>query len=266
MAQMFQILTQTNAAITIAYAQARYATCHPPHNTRDPPNGLPYGWNTDNPEECEQQNARAGAHGGNRYGLEVVDLCLIPDVGVLTNFKTPKFDKYKGVSAPKFTWLCIVDNLTRVGLNWYVSLERGHIKMWRVLVEAFLKQYKCNEDMAPDRSRLQNMVKKNKRASKNTPRGGVSWQLKSSTKREMVTMFIDTLPSMYYDRIVENVASNFTDVVVVGDKIELGIRRRKFAQTSNSLGFARKPVLEKKKVEPIFRQMKTNAPTYLTRI
>ncbi|RDX69521.1 hypothetical protein CR513_51359, partial [Mucuna pruriens] len=40
-------------------------------------------------------------------------------------------------------------------------------------------------------------------------------------------MFIDTLPSPYYDRVVGNVASNFADLVVVGKRIELGIRRGK---------------------------------------
>ncbi|RDY07334.1 hypothetical protein CR513_08564, partial [Mucuna pruriens] len=53
---------------------------------------------------------------------------------------------------------CFQDSMTWVALNWYVSLERGRIKTWRDLAEAFLKQYKYNEDMAPDRSQLQNMV------------------------------------------------------------------------------------------------------------
>ncbi|RDY09933.1 hypothetical protein CR513_05621, partial [Mucuna pruriens] len=47
----------------------------------------------------------------------------------------------------------------------------------------------------------------------------------------MVTMFIDTLPSPYYDRIVGNVASNFANLVVVGERIELGIQRGKPRQT-----------------------------------
>ncbi|RDX86135.1 hypothetical protein CR513_32570, partial [Mucuna pruriens] len=31
------------------------------------------------------------------------------------------------------------DNLTRTALSWYVGLERGCIKTWRDLMEAFLK-------------------------------------------------------------------------------------------------------------------------------
>ncbi|RDX70656.1 hypothetical protein CR513_50080, partial [Mucuna pruriens] len=87
------------------------------------------------------------------YELEVVDLCLVPDVGLHANFKTPEFDKYKGSSCPR-------DSLTGTTLSWYVNLKRGHIKTWRDLVEAFLKRYKYNEDMTLDFSQLQNMLKK----------------------------------------------------------------------------------------------------------
>ncbi|RDX81087.1 hypothetical protein CR513_38277, partial [Mucuna pruriens] len=45
-------------------------------------------------------------------------------------------------------------------LSWYVSLERGHVRTWKDLAEAFLKQYRYNEEMASDHSRLQNMTKK----------------------------------------------------------------------------------------------------------
>ncbi|RDX78739.1 hypothetical protein CR513_40937, partial [Mucuna pruriens] len=80
--------------------------------------------------------------GTDCYLLDAMDLCLVPDVGLLTNFKTPKFDKYKGSSCLR------------------VHLAMGHIKTWRDMVEAFIKQYKYNEDMAPDHSQLQNMLKK----------------------------------------------------------------------------------------------------------
>ncbi|RDX73766.1 hypothetical protein CR513_46573, partial [Mucuna pruriens] len=47
------------------------------------------------------------------------------------------------------------------------------------------------------------------------------------TEREMVTMFIDTLFTLYYDKVVGKVASNFADLVVMGERINLGIRRSK---------------------------------------
>ncbi|RDX84791.1 hypothetical protein CR513_34098, partial [Mucuna pruriens] len=129
------------------------------------------------PDQSLEERLRV-VEGGDRYGLEVVDLCLIPNVGLSTNFKTSEFDKYKGSFCPrvyltmycckmaayiydnKVMIHCFQDSLTMATLSWYVSLERGRITTWRDLAEAFLKQYKYNEEMAPDRSRLQNMAKK----------------------------------------------------------------------------------------------------------
>ncbi|RDX84149.1 hypothetical protein CR513_34857, partial [Mucuna pruriens] len=98
--------------------------------------------------------------GIDRYGLDDVDLCVVPDVVLPTDFKVPNFDKYKGSSCPK-THLamycrkmaayvqddkilvhCFQDSLSGAALSWYD------------LAEAFLKQYRYNEEMAPDRSRL----------------------------------------------------------------------------------------------------------------
>ncbi|RDX77616.1 hypothetical protein CR513_42235, partial [Mucuna pruriens] len=102
--------------------------------------------------------------GKNSYGLEAADLCVVPDVGLSADFKTLEFDKYKGSSCPrvhlamycrkmaayiydnKVLIHCFQDSLTGATLNWDV--------------EAFLKKYKYNEDMAPDHSRFQNMTKK----------------------------------------------------------------------------------------------------------
>jgi hypothetical protein len=42
----------------------------------------------------------------------------------------------------------------------FAELDRSHIRKWKDLALAFLKQYKHNIDMAPDRMDLQNMGKK----------------------------------------------------------------------------------------------------------
>ncbi|RDX64792.1 hypothetical protein CR513_56603, partial [Mucuna pruriens] len=62
----------------------------------------------------------------------------------------------------------------------------------------------------------------------------------------MLTMFIDTLSSPFYDKVVESVASSFTDLVTVGERIKSGIKRGKFAQINSSIGFAKKLDQEKK--------------------
>ncbi|RDX83321.1 hypothetical protein CR513_35762, partial [Mucuna pruriens] len=167
------------------------------HTSGNPPTFVTHRQASQSEEKWKSLEERLRAsEGGDKYGLEAIDLCLVPDVGLPTNFKTLEFDKYKGSSYPcvhlalycrkmaayiyddKVLIHCFQDSLTETALNWYVGLKRGHIKTWRDLVEAFLKQYKYNEDMALDRSRSRTWSKKNKKASKNTLSGGVSWQLR----------------------------------------------------------------------------------------
>ncbi|RDY06701.1 hypothetical protein CR513_09270, partial [Mucuna pruriens] len=86
----------------------------------------------------------------------------------------------------------------------------------------------------------------------------------------MVTLFINALPSPYYDRVVGDTTSSFTDLVVVGERIDLGIRCKKPAQTNSNEGFIKKSTLEKKKgktniimIKPIYSQGKGVVSSYL---
>ncbi|RDY03819.1 hypothetical protein CR513_12548, partial [Mucuna pruriens] len=108
--------------------------------------------------------------GTGGHGLDAVDLCLMPDVALPADFKTPKFEKYKGSSCPRVHLAMYCRKMAayvhhdkilphRPRPNWYVNLEKGQVKTWRDLAEAFIRQYRYNEDMAPDRSRLQNLSK-----------------------------------------------------------------------------------------------------------
>ncbi|RDY06274.1 hypothetical protein CR513_09757, partial [Mucuna pruriens] len=63
----------------------------------------------------------------------------------------------------------------------------------------------------------------------------------------MVSMFIETLPSPLYDKAVGSVASNFADLVTVGERIESGLKRGRIAGNPTSLG--RKLVPERRKGE-----------------
>ncbi|RDX75450.1 hypothetical protein CR513_44659, partial [Mucuna pruriens] len=106
--------------------------------------------------------------------------------------------------------------------------------------------------MAPDRSWLQNMVKIEQEGFKEYAqrwRELVAQVQPPIIEKEMVTMFIDTLPSPYYDKVVGNVASNFADLVVIEERIELGLRWGKLSQENSNTGFAKKPIVEKKKGE-----------------
>ena len=46
------------------------------------------------------------------------------------------------------------DSLSDVALTWYTHLENTKVRGWKDLVDAFIRQYKFNMYIAPDRSNL----------------------------------------------------------------------------------------------------------------
>ncbi|RDX91922.1 hypothetical protein CR513_26019, partial [Mucuna pruriens] len=120
--------------------------------------------------------------------------------------------------------------------------------------------------MVPNRSRLQSIIKKESEGFKEYAQ---RWRELAAQVQPPIT---EREMSPFYDRVVGNVALNFADLVVVGERIEMGIRRGNFTQTSTTASCTKKLALERKKgetnvmsIEPIFAQAKTGA-AYSTQI
>ena len=78
--------------------------------------------------------------------------------------------------------------------------------------------------------------------SKNTLKGGEIWRLKPlMMQREMITMIVDTLPMFYYENMVGYIPSSFADLVFVGKRIEVGLRRGKFDYVATASSSNRRP-------------------------
>ncbi|WCJ37901.1 hypothetical protein M5689_018995 [Euphorbia peplus] len=111
---------------------------------------------------------------------DVVDaraLCLVPDVVMPHKFRTPDFEKFTGLTCPKdhLTMYCrkmgsyasddkiliqvFQESLQGAALRWYMQLERVHIRKWKDLADAFIRQYKHNTDLAPTREDLRVTLK-----------------------------------------------------------------------------------------------------------
>jgi len=118
--------------------------------------------------------------GGGNFGFgDNARLCLVSDLVILSMFKVPEFEKYKGTSCPKnhltmyYGKMTIYadtekllihffqDSVAGIALSWYMHLEPTRIRSWKDLADAFLEQYKYNVDTTPVRLQLQNMSKKN---------------------------------------------------------------------------------------------------------
>ncbi|XP_058783919.1 uncharacterized protein LOC131658668 [Vicia villosa] len=194
---------------------------------------------------------RMRAMEGQGLGMDISDLGLVPGVRVPPKFKVPDFEKYKGNTCPKthvrayyrkihvysedegLLMHFFQDSLTGASLEWYMRLERANIRSWRDLVEAFIKQYQYNVDMAPNRTQLQNLAQKNNESFKEYAQ---KWRELAARvqppmlEREMIDMFTNTLEGQYYSAC--SASSSFADLVMIGERIESGIKAGRIQNTS----------------------------------
>jgi len=47
--------------------------------------------------------------------------------------------------------------------------------------------------------------------------------------KEMVTMFMGSLQSLFYEHMLGSVSSKFADIVIIGERIDLGLKIGKIA-------------------------------------
>ncbi|KAK9025528.1 hypothetical protein V6N11_038392 [Hibiscus sabdariffa] len=143
-------------------------------------------------DRCEklEELVRSMQNAATLGGIDAKELSLVNDLVIPPKFKIPEFEKFTGTSCPsahltmycrkmslyldneKLLIHCFQDSLIGSATRWYTQLSRAHIKTWRDLSKAFLKQYKHVSDMVPSRTVLQTMEQKTNKVSVNTLRGG----------------------------------------------------------------------------------------------
>ena len=187
--------------------------------------------------------------------VESRELCLVPDLVIPPKFKLPKFEKYDGTKCPEnhLATYCnkmarhahnedllihvFYDSLAGTAAQWYMKLRKDQIRTWRDIVWAFLERYKYMLETTPDRMTLQCMKK---RPDENYKEYVVRWKNVASmvrpslTSREENSMFVDTLPSPYYDMLIVNTFMEFGDLMYSVGRIEDGIKRGRIMDTGVS--------------------------------
>ncbi|XP_050919305.1 uncharacterized protein LOC127136829 [Lathyrus oleraceus] len=181
--------------------------------------------------------------GHNSTRLSALEMCLVPDVVIPPKFKAPEFEKYKGLTCPnthlkmycrkmaayarddKLMIHCFQDSLTGASLDLYMQLECSNIHTWDELAEAFAKKYKYNTNMAPNRTQLQSMAQKDSESFKEYAQ---RW-------RELVAR------GQYYERLISSVSTGFSDMVIVGERVEEGLKSGKIQGGSISQPILKKP-------------------------
>ena len=127
--------------------------------------------------------------------------------------------------------------------------------------------YKYMMETAPDRLTLQSMEK---RPEENYREYAVRWKNVASivrpplTNREKNSMFVDTLPSPYYDMLVVNAFVEFGDLMYSVGRIEYGIKRGKIVDTRASMMEKERSITDEH-VRAMSRERKSKKKSHMAR-
>ncbi|XP_050909209.1 uncharacterized protein LOC127122980 [Lathyrus oleraceus] len=189
------------------------------------------------------------------FGVAARDICLVSNLVIPAKFKTPDFDRYEGhtchkshlvmyygkmashVEDDKLMIHLFQDSLKGAPSKWYLSLGQSHIRRFQDLSDAFIKHYKYNMDMAPDIREFLNMSKKDNESFKEYAQ---CWREMASqvepplVEKELADWFMDTVQPMFYERMVGSVSASFSDLVVVGIKVELSLKNGKMINAAGT--------------------------------
>ena len=107
-----------------------------------------------------------------------------------------------------------------------MGLDSASIRTFNDLGEAFVKQYKYNVNMAPDRDQLRSMSQKDKETFKEYAQ---RWRELAAQitppleEKEMTNIFLKTLSLFYYERMIASAPSDFTEMVNMRMRLEEGV-------------------------------------------
>ena len=130
------------------------------------------------------------------------------------------------------------DSLMGTVTQWYTKLKKDQIHTWRDLVRAFLERYKYMLETTLDRMTLQCMKK---RPDEDYKEYAIRWKNVASmvrpslTSREENSIFVDTLPSPYYDMLIVNTFMEFGDLMYSVGRIEDGIKKGRIMDIGASM-------------------------------
>ncbi|CAL5196203.1 unnamed protein product [Lathyrus oleraceus] len=194
---------------------------------------------------CVLEKRLKAIEGQDTLEPNALDMCLVPGLVIPPKFKVPEFEKYKWDRCPKhhLVMFCrkmtshahddqliihyFQDSLNGASLSWYLKLERSHIQSWMDLANAFLKQYKYNLDMAPDRMQLRTLSQEDNESFRGYTQ---RWRELAACveppllDKELMELFRDTLQSPYFERMISSAASDFAHLVTIGERVESALK------------------------------------------
>ncbi|XP_050909513.1 uncharacterized protein LOC127123326 [Lathyrus oleraceus] len=166
-------------------------------------------------ENVETIEKRLRAMEGDQiFGVAAREIFLVSRLMIPAKFKTPNLDQHKGATCPKSHLIIYYrkmaahvdndklminyfqDSLKGASSKWYLTLDQTRIRCFQDLSDAFIKQYKYNMDLAPDRRQLLSISQKDSESFKEYAQ---RWRETASqvepplTEKELADWFVDTM-------------------------------------------------------------------------
>lgn len=100
----------------------------------------------------------------------------------------------------------------------------------------FVGQYKFNSEIALTRNSYRESLKSPSKVSENAPRGGDRQLHKSNQPllKKRMWLFVGTLFSTYYDRLIGHTVASFANLVQTGEQFKMVLRPTKSRTTKSS--------------------------------
>ncbi|XP_059285130.1 uncharacterized protein LOC132038485 [Lycium ferocissimum] len=200
-------------------------------------------------------------------GLSYDDLCMHPNLDLPEGFKVPRFELFNGTGNPKAHLRADCDqlvgvrdnqalimrlfgrSLTREASKWFTAQYIRRWVTWEDIAAAFMERFRFYMETVPDRYYLEKVKQK---SIENFREYASRWRTEAARvqppmdEEELVSVFICSQETYFYDRMLEMAGRPFSELVKMGEAIEDGLKiGRIISMTgkptrSGSTGFARK--------------------------
>ncbi|XP_048139588.1 uncharacterized protein LOC125316161 [Rhodamnia argentea] len=210
------------------------------------------------------------------HNIPQVDFSAFSKVNVPEKFKMPDFEKYDGTSNPVQHVQMYQARMSKyvangplmiqtfqagpkdAAMRWYTDYEIYSMENWEKVANAFIKHFSFNLDVLISREDLEQAEMKKGETIKQyaTRWRNVASRLKPvPPERELMKLFVSTLPRTMRSRILGSAATSFSHLIAMAEEIESGMKKGWYGDVATST----KRFTAKKDKEPVSRVNMTYA-------
>ncbi|XP_060182998.1 uncharacterized protein LOC132612947 [Lycium barbarum] len=200
-------------------------------------------------------------------GMSYDDLCMHPNLDLPEGFKVPCFELFNGTGNPKAHLRAYCDQLVGVRDNqalimrlfsrsltgevseWFTAQDIRRWNTWEAMAAAFMERFHFNIKTVPDRYYLEKVQQK---STEKFCEYMSRWRTEAARvqppmgEEELVSIFIRSQETYFYDRMFSMAGRPFSKLVKMGEATEDGLKTGQIVSMtgkstgSSSTGFMRK--------------------------